>query len=140
MRIPSATYRLQVNRDFPLAEPAQIIDYLRALGISDCYVSPITHARAGSGHGYDVISHSLLNPEIGGEEGFRYFVNRAHEAGIYVIVDTVPNHMCIADAGNRWWFEAFGERAQLSFCTLLRYRLESSQGGPKQQSVDSDAR
>ena len=105
MRIPSATYRLQVNRDFPLAEAAQIIDYLRALGISDCYVSPITHARAGSGHGYDVISHSLLNPEIGGEEGFRYFVNRAHEAGIYVIVDTVPNHMCIADAGNRWWFD-----------------------------------
>jgi (1->4)-alpha-D-glucan 1-alpha-D-glucosylmutase len=105
VRIPSATYRLQLNRSFTLAEAAEIIGYLHGLGVSDCYISPLTQARPGSPHGYDVVSHSLLNPEIGDQRGFRDFANKAQQAGIYIIVDTVPNHMCIADSANRWWFD-----------------------------------
>jgi (1->4)-alpha-D-glucan 1-alpha-D-glucosylmutase len=105
MHIPSATYRLQLNQTFPLESAAKIIEYLHELGVSDCYLSPLTQARPGSLHGYDVISHSLLNPEIGGEEGFRDFCSKARKSGISIIADTVPNHMCITDSGNRWWFD-----------------------------------
>lgn len=105
MRIPSATYRLQLNSHFTLGAAAEILGYLHELGISDCYLSPLTQARANSSHGYDVINPGLVNPEIGGEEGFRNFVGKAQHFGINVIVDIVPNHMCIADSGNRWWFD-----------------------------------
>src|ERR1700749_1752490 len=102
MRIPSATYRLQLNSHFTLGAAAEILGYLHELGISDCYLSPLTQARANSSHGYDVINPGLVNPEIGGEEGFRNFVGKAQHFGINLIVDI---DMCIADSGNRWWFD-----------------------------------
>ncbi len=104
-RIPSATYRLQLNRDFTLHDAAATVGYLGRLGISDCYVSPLTQARAGSNHGYDVTDFQSLNPEIGGREGFRTFAHAAREHGLGTIVDIVVNHMCIADPSNKWWFD-----------------------------------
>jgi (1->4)-alpha-D-glucan 1-alpha-D-glucosylmutase len=104
-RIPSATYRLQLNSEFTLVDAAGIVEYLHRLGVSDCYTSPITQARAGSRHGYDVTDHQRLNPEIGGADGFREFARRVQQYGMGIIVDTVPNHMCIADASNKWWYD-----------------------------------
>lgn len=102
-RIPSATYRLQFTRDFTLVDAISIIEYLHRLGISDCYTSPLAQARAGSRHCYDVTDHTRFNPEIGGEDGFREFARQAARLGMGIIVDTVPNHMCIADSSNQWW-------------------------------------
>ncbi|MGH7247006.1 MAG: malto-oligosyltrehalose synthase, partial [Pseudomonadota bacterium] len=82
-----------------------LLGYLRDLGISDCYISPLAQARSGSLHCYDVTNHGLVNPEIGGEEQFREFALHAQRLGMGVIVDMVPNHMCIADTANRWWFD-----------------------------------
>ena len=104
-RIPSATYRLQLNREFTLIDAAGIVDYLNRLGVSDCYISPLAQARAGSRHGYDVMDHRKLNPELGGEDGFRHFARSVRQHGMGIIADTVPNHMCIADASNKWWFD-----------------------------------
>jgi (1->4)-alpha-D-glucan 1-alpha-D-glucosylmutase len=104
-RIPSSTYRLQLNRSFTLEQAAKLIDYLHELGIDDCYVSPLTVARAGSMHGYDVIDHSHLNPELGGEQHFSTFARTLKDKGMGLVVDTVPNHMCIGDPSNRWWFD-----------------------------------
>lgn len=104
-RIPASTYRLQLNASFNLEQAAELIDYLHELGISDCYVSPVTMARAGSLHGYDVTDHSRLNPEIGGEEQFLKFVGLLKDKGMGLVLDTVPNHMCISDPANRWWFD-----------------------------------
>jgi (1->4)-alpha-D-glucan 1-alpha-D-glucosylmutase len=104
-RIPSATYRLQLNGEFTLIDAAGIVQYLDRLGVSDCYISPITQARAGSPHGYDVVDHRRLNPELGGEDGFRRFALRVRQHGMGIVVDTVPNHMCIADGSNQWWFD-----------------------------------
>lgn len=102
-RIPSATYRLQLTADFTLVSAAEIMEYLSRLGISDCYTSPLAQARAGSRHGYDVTDPRRLNPEIGGADGFRRFARKAQQAGMGIIVDLVPNHMCIADSSNQWW-------------------------------------
>ncbi len=103
--IPSSTYRLQLHRDFPLPRAREILGYLHQLGVSDCYTSPLAQARPGSPHGYDVTNHGVLNPELGGEGAFREFAGRARQLDLGVIVDTVPNHMCISDADNRWWFD-----------------------------------
>ena len=44
-RIPSGTYRLQLHRDFNFKDAMALVGYLHDLGISDCYLSPITEAR-----------------------------------------------------------------------------------------------
>src|SRR2546422_8271966 len=73
VRIPCATYRLQFNRSFTFADAARVVSYLHALGISDCYSSPYFKARPGSPHGYDIIDHSTLNPELGSDEDYEAF-------------------------------------------------------------------
>ncbi|MBV8358685.1 MAG: malto-oligosyltrehalose synthase, partial [Deltaproteobacteria bacterium] len=105
LRIPASTYRLQLNRSFTLEQAAELTDYLYDLGISDCYTSPLTVARADSMHGYDVIDHGRLNPELGGEEQFLKFARAVAGKGMGLLVDIVPNHMCIVDSFNRWWFD-----------------------------------
>jgi (1->4)-alpha-D-glucan 1-alpha-D-glucosylmutase len=102
-RIPSATYRLQLNSDFTFVDAVAIIEYLQQLGVSDCYTSPIVQARAGSRHCYDLTDHGRLNPEIGELDGFHEFARQAQRLDMGIIVDSVPNHMCIADPANRWW-------------------------------------
>src|SRR4051812_6437562 len=103
MRIPAATYRLQFNRDFPFDGGTAALPYLEALGISDLYASPIYTARAGSGHGYDVVAHEQINPELGGEERFRVLAREVRARGMGFLLDIVPNHMCVAvDANWRW--------------------------------------
>ncbi len=102
-RIPSATYRLQFNKQFTFKQAAGLVDYLYDLGVSDCYSSPLFTARPGSPHGYDITDHSTLNPEIGSEEEFAGFATRLRRRGMGLIMDVVPNHMCIAGSSNRWW-------------------------------------
>ncbi|HKS29305.1 MAG TPA: malto-oligosyltrehalose synthase [Pyrinomonadaceae bacterium] len=102
-RIPVSTYRLQFNSRFPFAEARALLDYFAELGISDIYSSPILMARPGSGHGYDVIDHTKINPELGTEEEFVELAHALRERGMGVLMDVVPNHMCIASSENRWW-------------------------------------
>ena len=78
--------------------------YLAALGISHLYASPITMARPGSMHGYDVVDFNRLNPELGGEEEFARLVETLHAHGMGLIVDFVPNHMGVG-SGNPWWLD-----------------------------------
>jgi (1->4)-alpha-D-glucan 1-alpha-D-glucosylmutase len=103
--IPSATYRLQLHKGFGFADAAVRVPYFVALGISHLYLSPILAARAGSRHGYDVIDHRRINPELGGEEGFRTLAGACHGQGLGLIVDIVPNHMAVGGADNRYWLD-----------------------------------
>lgn len=103
--IPLSTYRLQFNSSFTFANAAEIVPYLAELGISHCYASPYLRARPGSMHGYDIIDHHHLNPEIGTPEDYDRFVAALHEHGMGQILDVVPNHMGIQGADNAWWLE-----------------------------------
>jgi (1->4)-alpha-D-glucan 1-alpha-D-glucosylmutase len=103
--IPLSTYRLQFNRDFTFSQAAELVPYLAELGISHCYASPYLRARPGSTHGYDIIDHHHLNPEIGTPEDYDRFVAALHEHGMGQILDVVPNHMGILGADNAWWLE-----------------------------------
>lgn len=102
---PTSTYRLQIRRSFPLIAAAEVADYLLALGIDAIYLSPILQATSGSDHGYDITSHRHVDPERGGEDGRLAVAATAHELGLKMVVDIVPNHMGVADAAQNeaWW-------------------------------------
>lgn len=102
--IPRATYRLQFRKEFPFAAAIPLVPYFRRLGISHVYASPILAARKDSAHGYDVVDHSQINPELGGEDGFRALIACLREEGLGIITDIVPNHMA-AGAENAWWMD-----------------------------------
>lgn len=103
--IPRATYRLQLNQDFGFADATAIVPYLAELGISHCYLSPYLKARAGSSHGYDIVDHNALNPELGSREDFDIFVTTLRAHGMGHILDLVPNHMGVGGDDNQWWLD-----------------------------------
>ena len=103
--IPRATYRLQLHSEFTLADATRLIPYLDALGISHIYCSPYLRARAGSRHGYDIVDHGSLNPEIGSLQDFNHFVGALRQHGMGHIADMVPNHMGVMSADNAWWMD-----------------------------------
>ena len=93
--MPVSTYRLQLQPGFGFAAAAASADYLAGLGVSHVYLSPILQATPGSRHGYDVVDHTRISADLGGETAFRDMVRRFRTAGLGVIVDIVPNHMAI---------------------------------------------
>jgi (1->4)-alpha-D-glucan 1-alpha-D-glucosylmutase len=103
--IPRATYRLQFHKDFTFDDAVPLASYLAKLGISHLYSSPILTARAGSTHGYDVVDHTRINPELGGAEAFERLAAALRAVGIGIIVDIVPNHMAVGGADNPWWLD-----------------------------------
>jgi malto-oligosyltrehalose synthase/4-alpha-glucanotransferase len=103
--IARATYRLQLHRDFDFAQATALVPYLAALGVSHVYCSPYLRARPGSQHGYDIIDHAALNPEIGNRDDFDRFVAELKRHGMGQLFDMVPNHMGVMGADNAWWME-----------------------------------
>jgi (1->4)-alpha-D-glucan 1-alpha-D-glucosylmutase len=109
---PRATYRFQFHRGFTFADAEALVPYLDALGISHVYASPVTTARPGSMHGYDVVDPTRVNPELGGEAGLRSLVAALRARGMGLIVDIVPNHMGVGP-DNGWWMDVL-ENGQAS--------------------------
>lgn len=103
-QIPRAFYRLQLNSNFTFSQAAEVVPYLSKLGISHCYTSPFLAARPGSTHGYDIIDHSSLNPEIGSRQEFEGFVTALDQHSMAQIIDMVPNHMGVG-SDNKWWMD-----------------------------------
>jgi (1->4)-alpha-D-glucan 1-alpha-D-glucosylmutase len=102
---PTGTYRVQVRPDFPLKATAELADYLADLGVSHLYTAPLLVATPGSQHGYDVVDHTRINPELGGEDGRRQLTAALDAAGLGLVIDIVPNHAGIAvpSANRAWW-------------------------------------
>ncbi len=103
--IPVATYRLQLTADFDFDAAAAIVPYLKALGITHLYASPFMKARKGSTHGYDIVDHTQINPELGGEAGFGRLSEALKQHDLGLILDFVPNHVGVHFADNPWWLD-----------------------------------
>src|SRR5262249_54387153 len=103
--IPRATYRLQFHAGFGFDAAAEIAPYLARLGVSHVYASPYMKARPGSTHGYDVVDHNALNPELGDVKAFGRMVAAFERAGLGQILDFVPNHMGVGGANNPLWLD-----------------------------------
>lgn len=73
--------------------------------MSHCYASPYLKARSGSPHGYDIVDHNALNPEIGDWDAFESLVETLHHHQMGQIMDIVPNHMGVGGDDNAWWLD-----------------------------------
>lgn len=103
---PRSTYRLQITSGFTLFDAAALADYLRDLGITHAYTSPLLAATPGSGHGYDTVAFDHVDPERGGEEGFAALDAALRQQGLGLVVDIVPNHTGVARPEvNPWWWD-----------------------------------
>ncbi len=92
-RIPGATYRLQFNEGFTLAQAVEVVEYLKHLGITDAYASPLFQATPGSTHGYDICAFDEVQSALGGAGQFTRFCERLRLFSMGLLLDMVPNHM-----------------------------------------------
>ncbi|WP_329137581.1 malto-oligosyltrehalose synthase [Streptomyces sp. NBC_01476] len=92
---PGSTYRVQLQPGFTFADTAAALPYLAELGVTHLHLSPVLTAVPGSTHGYDVVDHTRVRGELGGEEGLRELSRAAREQGLGLILDIVPNHMAV---------------------------------------------
>src|SRR5688572_4805149 len=133
-RALTATYRLQLNSAFTLKDARARVPYLHALGVSHLYCSPVLAARAGSTHGYDVADPTQVNPELGGDAAFVALAETAHEHGMGLVLDIVPNHMGIG-ADNPYWDDvlAHGPTSRYAHWFDVQWRAETKRLANKVQ-------
>ncbi|MFL6146931.1 MAG: malto-oligosyltrehalose synthase [Pseudonocardiaceae bacterium] len=105
MVTPTSTYRLQFNRCLTFTDAVAVTPYLASLGVGSVYTSPLLTAMPGSAHGYDVADPHRVSEVIGGESGRHALAAAARERGLVLVVDTVPNHLGVAEpqANPAWW-------------------------------------
>ncbi|HXM58890.1 MAG TPA: malto-oligosyltrehalose synthase, partial [Candidatus Dormibacteraeota bacterium] len=116
---PRATYRVQLNAGFDFDAAAGVAGYLARLGVSHLYCSPYLQAAPGSQHGYDVVDHSRVNAELGGEEGHARLCRALGANGLGQVLDIVPNHMAIAGRRNRWWWDVLENGPSSRYATYF---------------------
>jgi (1->4)-alpha-D-glucan 1-alpha-D-glucosylmutase len=126
-----ATYRLQFHRDFTFRDATGLVPYFATLGISHLYASPIMKSRPGSLHGYDIIDHNRLNPEIGTEADFRSLIAALHAHGMGLILDFVPNHMGVGGNDNAWWLDVLEWGQDSPFATYFDIQWDAGRADLK---------
>ena len=105
LRVPGATYRLQFHKGFRFRDAIALVPYLARLGVTHLYASPFLKARPGSMHGYDIVDHNSVNPEIGSAAELHKLIDDLKKQGLGLIPDLVPNHMGVLHADNAWWLD-----------------------------------
>lgn len=102
MPIPVSTYRLQFRDGMDFDRAISLVPYLKRLGVSHLYASPVFAATQGSTHGYDVTDANVIDPVLGGRDGLERLSQTLKAEGLGLILDIVPNHMA-ASLENPWW-------------------------------------
>jgi (1->4)-alpha-D-glucan 1-alpha-D-glucosylmutase len=110
-----ATYRVQLHAGFTFDDAAAISGYLASLGVSHLYCSPYLQAARGSTHGYDVVDHSRLNAELGGDAGHARLTAALAGAGLRQVLDIVPNHMAVGGPASTWWWDVLAHGVDSRF-------------------------
>jgi (1->4)-alpha-D-glucan 1-alpha-D-glucosylmutase len=116
---PRATYRVQLRDEFDFDAAAALVPYLEALGISHLYCSPYMQAAAHSTHGYDVVDPTRVSQALGGEAGLRRLDDALRTARMGQLLDIVPNHMCIAERANTWWWDVLRRGRESPFAPFF---------------------
>lgn len=115
-RVPKSTYRLQITPTSDLHRAATLVPYLARLGVDWAYLSPILESETGSDHGYDVVDHGKTDTARGGREGLTKFAVAAHDAGLGVLADIVPNHVGVATPKHSlWWWDVLAKGQESEF-------------------------
>ena len=89
------------------------LDYIKEMGMTAIWLSPVSCT--ANYHGYHITDFKNIDPHYGTMDDFDRLVNTAHEKGLKIIVDFVPNHCSVehpffkdaiasADSRYRNWF------------------------------------
>ncbi len=78
------------------------LDHLTRLGVDGIWLNPC-YPSPGADHGYDVADYTTVDACYGGMPAFETFLRAAHQRGLKVLMDIVPNH-CSAE--HPWFVEA----------------------------------
>ena len=100
-----------INGRGSFASASTKLDYLQSLGINAVEILPLGEYIGDISSGYNPAYIFAIEDEFGGPDGFRQFVNAAHQRGIAVIVDVVYNHLGIL-AGDMWDFDGWSENGK----------------------------
>ena len=122
---PVSTYRFQLNNEFTLSHVDALLPYLQQLGIGTVYGSPIFVSTPQSGHGYDAVDPTRINPEIGTETQLRALTDKLHEANMGWFQDIVPNHMAY-HPNNDWLMDMLEKGPRSRFARFFENSLSSS--------------
>ena len=106
-----ATYRLQLHAGFTFDDARDQVPHIAELGASHLYLSPSLESVTGSTHGYDGTDPTTVSVERGGEDGLRALATAAHDTGLGILLDIVPNHLAASDE-TPWWVD-LDERARI---------------------------
>ncbi|WP_137992628.1 malto-oligosyltrehalose synthase [Streptomyces vilmorinianum] len=126
--VPTATYRLQLQPEFPFAAAERAVPHLAGLGVSHLHLSPVLEAVPGSTHGYDVTDHRAIRAELGGEEGLRALAATARAHGLGLVVDLVPNHMAASPRHNHALREVLREGPDSPYARWFDIDWEAEDG------------
>lgn len=115
--VPVSTYRVQLGADLTLDDVAERVGYLADLGVTHIYLSPVLQAAPGSTHGYDVVDHDEIAPELGGRPALDRLAAAARGQGLGLVLDIVPNHMAVPTPAwhNRALWSVLAEGAESPF-------------------------
>jgi glycosidase len=91
----------------------QKLDYIKDLGVTAIWISPVSEneklSRDGeeSGyHGYFTHDYNTADPHFGTKQDLINLVSTAHEKGLKVIIDVVPNHSADYFASNSTTYDS----------------------------------
>src|SRR6266508_3084197 len=119
LRVPLATYRLQLGPGLTFDDASGLVPYLATLGISDCYTSPFFETSSNRSHGYDISDHNRFRAELGGETAFGRFAEALRSNHLGLLVDVLPNHMGIAGSRNARWFDVLMHGASSPYAAFF---------------------
>ena len=96
--------------------------WIADLGVTCIWLTPTFTCH--SYHGYDTVDFKHIDPRFGGDEALRSLIDDAHDLGIRILLDLVPNHIsdkhpwfqsALAGGPERDWFTFASDGSYLTF-------------------------
>ena len=104
------------------------LDYIKGLGMTAIWITPVAEQRTGGYHGYWTLDPYKVDPHLGDMSKLQELVRRAHEKNLKVVLDVVVNHLgyghpWLSDGLHPGWFHSdcpinFADQSSVENCWL----------------------